>query len=144
MNNNSLIIYIIASLHAAAPTYRLYDHNKALELLMAVRETMARTRVLVRKERIKMILTCPKCGNTEDFRKQVTGIVAITNISPIVEDGDSYFEDRSDVDIYPFPEDMGGITEIYCNKCDFFFDFGSPCNNEMFLVGCFKDYGWLK
>jgi hypothetical protein len=32
------VIYIIASLHTAAPTYRLYDHDKAIDLLMAVRE----------------------------------------------------------------------------------------------------------
>jgi len=89
-------------------------------------------------------LTCPSCGNTEDFRKQVTSVVAITKICPIVEDGESYFEDRSNVDVYPAPEETGGITEIYCNKCDFFFDYGSPCNKEEFLIEFFMDCGWLK
>ena len=43
MTNESLmgsqtVIYTITSLHASAPTYRLYDHHKAQDLLLEVRK----------------------------------------------------------------------------------------------------------
>jgi hypothetical protein len=92
------------------------------------------------------ILTCPKCKNTEDFRKEVQGVVAITTISPIVEDGETYFDDRPDVDvaIYPFPEETGGVVEIYCNKCEFCFHYGPDCNDEGLLINYFIKQNWLK
>jgi hypothetical protein len=88
-------------------------------------------------------LTCPKCKNNEDFRKEVTNVVAISSISPLVEEDENYFEDRSDVDIYPFPEETGGTTEIYCNRCDYMLDCGPDCNDEELLIKRFIEKGWL-
>ena len=89
-------------------------------------------------------LTCPKCKNTQDFRKEVKSVVAITIISPLVEDGEGYFEDISDTDIYPYPEEIGGIIEIYCNKCEFCFYYGPDSNDEHLLIKHFIKKYWLK
>jgi predicted nucleic-acid-binding Zn-ribbon protein len=88
-------------------------------------------------------LTCPKCGNKEDFRKEITKVVAISSIYSLVEEGENYFEDRSDVDIYPVPGETGGVVEIYCNKCDYMLDYGSDCNDEGKLIKRFIEKGWL-
>ena len=53
MNNNLIIVYIIASLHAAAPTYRLYNYNKAQDLLMAVRKQWPEHEFWLGKKEVK-------------------------------------------------------------------------------------------
>lgn len=89
------------------------------------------------------ILVCPECHNIEDFRKEVKNIVAITRISPIVED--NYFEDISDSDIYPYPDELSETIEIYCNKCEFCLHYDSPdCNDEEVIIKHFIKQGWLK
>ena len=88
-----------------------------------------------------MIITCPKCKNNSDFRKEYHLCYSWSGIDPDISGG--WIHDDDSWDYFFYNEENKGLL-IKCNVCDYCFNEGEQIPTEEIWIKKAKKLGWAK